>query len=107
VQVQIKIRGGTADHSQPSLCESCRWSTVIRGKRLGDQIVECSQLSYQNNRVPFAVASCTGYGDRARPGLRDMEAIAWILRSDPSRSQIGFVRSSKLPDEERYVLQED
>jgi hypothetical protein len=36
-----------------------------------------------------------------------MEDLAWILRSDPHRNQVGFVRSSRLTDEERYVLDED
>jgi hypothetical protein len=36
-----------------------------------------------------------------------MEEIAWILRSDPPRKQVGFVRSSRLTDEKRYVLQEE
>jgi len=45
--------------------------------------------------------------DRTHPALREMEEIAWILRSDPHRNQIGFVRSCRLPDEERFVLRED
>jgi len=36
-----------------------------------------------------------------------MEQTAWVLRSDPHRNQMGFVRSSRLTDEERYVLDED
>ena len=76
-------------------------------KTLGDEIVECEQLSYRNQRVPFPVASCSRYSDRNTPRLRDMEEIAWILRSDPHRKQVGFVRSSRLTDEERYVLQEE
>jgi hypothetical protein len=36
-----------------------------------------------------------------------MEEIAWILRSDSHRSQIGFIRSNRLNDDERYVLDED
>jgi len=36
-----------------------------------------------------------------------MQEVAWVLRSDPRRHQIGFVHASKLPDEERYVLPED
>jgi|SRR5678816_513722 hypothetical protein len=105
--VRIKVRGGTVDHGQPSLCETCRWSTVIRGTKLGEEIVECNQLSYRNQRVPFPVTSCTRYGSRAQASVREMEDIAWILRSDPHRNQVGFVRSSRLPDEERYVLDED
>jgi hypothetical protein len=36
-----------------------------------------------------------------------MEQIAWVLRSDPRRNQVGFVHSSKLNDEDRFVLQDD
>jgi hypothetical protein len=105
--VRIKVRGGTVDHGQPSLCESCRWSAVIRGARLGEQIVECNQLSYLNQRVPFPVTSCSRYGDRNSASLRDMEEIAWVLRSDALRSKVGFIQSHKLTDEERFVLDED
>ena len=105
--MRIKIRGGTADHSQRSLCETCRWSTVIRGAKLGDEIVECDQLSYRNQRVPFPVVSCSRFSDRRKASLREMEEIAWVLKSDPHRNQVGFVRSSRLTDEERYVLDED
>jgi hypothetical protein len=105
--VRIKIRGGTVEHGQSSLCESCRWSTVIRGAKLEDEIVECHQLSYRNQRVPFRVISCTRYGDRRQASLQEMEQIAWVLRSDPHRNHVGFVRSSRLTDEERYVLEED
>ena len=105
--MRIKVRGGTVDHGQPSLCESCRSSTVIRGAKLGEQIVECFQLSDRNQRVPFLVTSCSRYVNRNQPSVREMEEIAWILRSDPHRNQVGFVRSSRLADEERYVLDED
>ena len=105
--MRIKVRGGTVDHGKQSLCESCRWSTIIRGTRLGDTIVECSALSYRNRRVPFPVTSCSGYGNRNEASLRDMEEIAWILRSDAHRTKVGFIRSDKLPDEERYVLEEN
>ena len=33
-----------------------------------------------------------------------MEDIAWILRSDPKRKQVGFVRSRDLKFEERHRL---
>jgi hypothetical protein len=105
--VRIKIRGGTAVHPQGTLCETCRWSTVIRGARFGQEIVECSQLSYYNQRVPFPVVSCSGYADRNHPSIREMEEMAWLLRSDTRRSQVGFVQGKRLPDEERFVLEED
>ena len=106
--MRIKVQGGTVDHGRRSLCESCRWSTVIRGSREHDQIVECGQLSsFGDQRVPFPVMSCSGYADRNHPSLRHMEEIAWVLRSDPRRNQVGFIRSSRLSDEQRYVLDED
>ena len=105
--MRIKVRGGTVDHGRRSLCESCRWSTIIRGSKLDEQIVECDQLSYRNQRVPFPVTSCSRYLDRNHPKVREMEEIAWILRSDPHRSQVGFIRSNRLSDEERFVLDED
>jgi hypothetical protein len=103
----IKVKGGTVDHSQTPLCETCRYSTVIRGARLNDQIVECGRLFGHNQRVSFPVVSCSDYADRRQARVSDMEKIAWILRSDLHRSQAGFVRSSSLKDEERHVLEED
>ena len=105
--MRIKVRGGTVDHGQQSLCESCRWSTIIRGARLGEQIVECDQLSFENRRVQFPVTSCSRYGHRNTASLREMEEIAWILRSDAHSTKVGFIKSSKLIDEERYVLVDD
>jgi hypothetical protein len=105
--VRIKIKGGTVAHHERPLCETCRWSTVIRGARLGQEIVECNQLSFQNQRVPFPVVSCSGYTDRNHPSIREMEEMAWLLRSDARRNQVGFVQGKRLPDEERFVLEED
>ena len=105
--MRIKIQGGTVDHGQQSLCESCRWATVIRGHKIGDEIVECDQLSSRDPRVLFPVMSCSRYSDRQLASVKEMEEIAWILRSDPHRNQVGFVRSSRLNDDERYVLEED
>jgi hypothetical protein len=105
--VRISVQGGTVNHERRSLCESCRWSTVIRGPKLGDEIVECNQLSYYNQRVSFPVTSCSRYSDLSRPSVREMEEIAWVLRADPRRSRVGFVHSSKLADDERYVLPDD
>ena len=45
--MKIKIRGGTARESDPSLCLLCRFSKVVQGQRANDQIVECRQLEAQ------------------------------------------------------------
>ena len=104
--MRIKVRGGTVAHDQRSLCETCRWSTIIRGVRLQDEIVECSQLYGRNQRVLFPVTSCSRHVDRNHPTIREMEDMAWLLRSDPHR-KLGFVHSSRVTDDERYVVEED
>ena len=102
--MRVKIHGGTADHGAPSLCLSCRFATVIRGPRLSNEIVECYRLNYPDQRVTFPVVQCSDYSDRRIASLKEMEEIAWILRSDSLRKRVGFVRSSELEDQERFVL---
>ena len=104
--MRIKIRGGTADHGAPSLCLTCRFATVVKGQRLRDEIIECSRLS-DHSRIAFPVTSCSGYSDRRHASMRDMEDIAWVLRSDPRRNQIGFVPAKKLKPQDRYVLPDE
>lgn len=88
--MRINVRGGTVDHGRESLCESCRWSTVIRGPRVTDEIVECNQLSYRNNRIPFPVTSCSDYASRNQFDLDEMQEIALILKAEPRRTRVGF-----------------
>ena len=53
------------------------------------------------------VNTCTEYSDRRQPSLRAMEEIAWVLRSDPKKNQVGFVRRSDLTRLERFALDAD
>ena len=88
--MEVIVRDGTVNHGRRSLCESCRSATVIRGPRLGDEIVECMQLSERDRRVPFPVTSCSYYNDRNRPTLIEMEEMALILNAEPRRTMAGF-----------------
>jgi hypothetical protein len=36
-----------------------------------------------------------------------MEEIAWVLRSDPKKNQVGFVRRAELTRRERFALDAD
>lgn len=105
--MRLKILNGTTTGAGTPLCHTCRWATIVRGPRLSHEIVACSMLADRDNRVRFPVVSCTSYSDRSRTSLRDMEDVAWILRSDERRKQIGFVRARDLKPRERYVLDED
>jgi hypothetical protein len=104
--MRLKIRGGTANSGEPSLCFTCRFATVAKGQRLREEIVECSRLS-DHSRITFNVNFCTGYADRRHASIREMEEIAWVLRFDPRRKEIGFVEASKLKPKERYVLPDE
>jgi hypothetical protein len=90
-----------------SLCLTCRFATVVKGASLRDEIVECSQLSYERNRITFPVTMCTEYSDRRQPSLRAMEEIAWVLRSDPKKNEVGFVKRTELTRRERFELDDD
>ena len=105
--MHIKIQGGTVQDGGASLCHTCRHATVVRGARLRDEIVECAVLGYRHNRVTFPVTSCSDYVNRQHPSIREMEEIAWVLRTDARRKQIGFVRASDLRPRDRFVLSEE
>jgi hypothetical protein len=105
--MRVKIHGGTVTHGDASLCQTCRYATIVRGATFDQEITECNQLASAGQRITFPVVSCTSYSDRRRASLREMEEIAWVLRTDAKRSQIGFVHPSALRDRDKYVLVED
>jgi hypothetical protein len=105
--MRIKIRGGTARDDEPSLCLTCRHATIIRGRNLRDEIIECGLLYRDDSRITFPVAYCSGYSDRRQPTLREMEEMAWVLRTDRRNRLIGFVPARNLRRKERHVLEDD
>jgi len=102
--MRIKIRGGTVKHGEPSLCLNCRHAMIVEGVNLRQRIVECTELSIQHSRITFPITSCTRFADRRQPSLREMEEIAWVLRTDPKRNQVGFVRARELKPRDRHLL---
>jgi hypothetical protein len=73
---------------------------------LRDEIVECGRLS-NHARIPFRVSSCTAYADRRQASIYEMEEMAWLLRSDPKRNEIGLVQARTLKPQHRHVLPGD
>jgi hypothetical protein len=102
--MRIKIRGGTPRHDTPTLCHTCKFATIVRGRRAADEIVRCGVL---RDTVTFAVSSCTRFVDHQHPTIFEMEEIAWILRTDARRQRVGFVHAKRLPWEERHAIDED
>jgi hypothetical protein len=103
--MKVKIRGGTVNHGEPSLCSSCSFAAVVKGPRLGDEITICGHYTIRRE-VSFAVTSCSLYVHRDHPSIYQMEEIAWVLRSSPNGKKIGFVQARKLKDDDKHVLEE-
>jgi len=102
--MNIKIQGGTAREDEPALCFSCRHAKVVQGPSSRDRIVECRELAAP---VTFKVTSCTQFLNRRHPSLWHMEDIAWVLRTDPKRRRVGFVRGRDLKVTERLTIDND
>ncbi|HSP89372.1 MAG TPA: hypothetical protein VLN08_00610 [Vicinamibacterales bacterium] len=104
--MRIKIQGADARSGDPALCLSCRHATVVKGARLRDEIIECGMLTSGHNRITFPVTSCTEHVSRQHASIREMEDIAWVLRTDTRRRQVGFVQAKDLTARERHILPE-
>lgn len=102
--MRIKIQGGNARSGDPSLCLTCRHATVVKGACLRDEIVECGMLASGHNRITFPVTSCTEHISRQHASIREMEDIAWVLRTDAKRRHVGFIQPKDLTAKERHVL---
>jgi hypothetical protein len=102
--MKIKVHGGTARDGEPALCLSCRYASIASGASARDTLIRCSRIE---TPIQFKVTSCTEYLSRNHPSLYHMEDIAWVLRTDAKRNEIGFVRSRDLKGRERFVLDED
>jgi hypothetical protein len=84
----VTIRGGKPQTSE-SLCNSCYWAHIQRGFAESEEIILCAFLR-PARLVPFKVSQCTDYEDKRIPSKRDMEDIAWIIRTKDVNRQVGF-----------------
>ena len=105
--MRTKVYDGTAKQERASLCETCRHSRIIRGRRLEDVLVFCALTSMSPVRITFKVTSCTDYADAREPGYHELVEKAWILRPGSRRRGAGFVRASDLELEERFQNPKD
>jgi hypothetical protein len=98
--MRVKVYDGTPAHDEGSLCNTCRYSTIIRGTTLDEEIVQCTAGVVHGVRITFKVTSCTEYLDDRLPSYGELFEKAWILQPASKKRAAGFVRSSDLPDEE-------
>jgi len=94
----IRIRTGTPQGSE-SLCNSCYWAHIQRGFAESEEVVLCAFLRHAR-LVPFKVSQCTDYNDKRIPSKRDMEDIAWIIRTKDVNRSMGFAQREESEVEE-------
>lgn len=105
--MRLKVYNGTVANSDGSLCNTCRHATIIRGRRLDEEIVQCQAIAMITTRVTFKVTSCSAYNDARLPTYMQLLEEAWILQRGSKKRPAGFVKSSDLHDEEfRTVMGE-
>lgn len=92
----IRIRSGTPQGAE-SLCNSCYWAHIQRGFAESEEAVLCAFLRPARS-VPFKVSQCTDYNDKRIPSKRDMEDIAWIIRTKDINRPMGFASTSDLDE---------
>jgi hypothetical protein len=85
----------------------CRYATIVKWTRAArrDRRVRAVGVRRRPDHVSCAFLHHL-LGPPAVIASRDGRARL-ILRSDPKRNEIGFVRAAKLRDRERHVLYED
>jgi hypothetical protein len=98
--MRIKVQNGTVSNCESSLCNTCRHSTIIRGRSLDEEIVQCQAVAMRVTQVTFKVTFCSAYSDERLPTYVQMLEDAWILQPGSKKRPSGFVRGSELRDEE-------
>ena len=92
--VTIKVKGGTPEGFE-SLCRTCSHGHIIKGVCASQEEVFCRYF-YIEREIRFPVSQCTFYEDRRLASKKEMEDIAWILRTDMPRRRVGFISPEQL-----------
>ena len=98
--MNFKVYGGTPTQEAETLCVHCRFSRIIRGHRLEEELVFCDATTMSAVRIKFKVASCSSFLDAREPTYPELVEKAWILKPGTRRRPMGFVRASDLTDDE-------
>jgi hypothetical protein len=98
--VTIRVKGGTPEGCE-SLCRTCTQGHIIIGFRATEEEVFC-RFFYIEREIRFPVRECTFYEDKRLASKRDMEEIAWTLRSTTTKpnQNLGFVSAAQLQEVE-------
>lgn len=85
----FKIIGGTS-RGDEHLCTKCRHYTRVRHDN--NVLIQTCEVNYQNVfTIRNRVVECNRFDPKDLPSLRDMDRIAWILRTSNSGQAVGFM----------------
>jgi hypothetical protein len=56
-------------------------------------------------RIPFKVRFCTDYSDKRVPSKREMEDLAWIIRTKDINRHVGFSTKAETAEEQDQELE--
>lgn len=101
--MKIKVHGGAFSHDD-TLCATCTRSTITRGHRLAEEIVQCHLTGLGNRQITFPVVSCSAYQDARLPSFMELMENAWVLRRGSKRRPAGFIHGKDLRTEEMARL---
>ena len=85
-----------------SLCRTCYWAHAQKGFRESEEATFC--MFGPMRKVPFRVRDCTDYMNRTLPTRAQMEKIALIISTEPTRKKLGFSGLGFSNDSEREDL---
>ena len=96
--VTIRVKGGTPEGCE-SLCRTCTQGHIITGFCATEEEVFC-RFFYIEREIRFPVRTCTFYEDKRLASKRDMEEIAWTLRSTTTKpnQSLGFVSAAQFQE---------
>jgi hypothetical protein len=98
--MMMKVYGGTRPQHADSLCDTCRHSRIVRGRRIDEELVFCDAAVMRSVRVTFKVTSCSEYTDNREPSYHELFHQAWILQPATKRRAAGFIHAADLKAEE-------
>jgi hypothetical protein len=99
--MRLNVRNGTVRHDEASLCNTCRFSTIVRGRSADEEIVQCQATGgMRPMMIRFKVTFCSSYFDARLPSYIQMLEEAWILQPASKKRRAGFVKGADLQPEE-------
>lgn len=84
----MTVKNGTPNFGKTSLCDTCRYSLVMKGVREDEKRVYCSIMTGDPVPITFPVAECSDYSEKGKLSRCEMDSMAWII--DVRKEVAGF-----------------